>query len=240
MSTTWKCTRPPGYLPPAFAGALTGGAYEGTEVAACARTAWGPPRRATGFALTFSTCEWNDLTSGGETLWPAPPETVPPAAERVVYLKDSTTVSCGAGPPGYDGPGGFGWLDDYTGTCQATVEADGTFGGSTGSSVSHPCRTALSAARASHSIVLLPIYDGVDPEDDHGAHLTYHLSGFASFVLTGYYFSGSFSAPSWLTWTTPCDGSRRCMSGYFVRDLVADTGEIGGPDYGTSIVDLVG
>jgi Flp pilus assembly protein TadG len=227
-------------LPPAFAGALAGGAYEGTEVAACARVAWGPPRRATGFGVTFSACEWYLLTDGGVTLWPAPPAAVPESAEEIVFLKDSTSTSCGAGPPGYDGPGGFGWLDDPDDTCTATVEAGGTFGGDTGSSVSHPCRTALSAARTNRSVVLLPIYESVDEEDDHGSRLTYHLAGFTSFVITGFYLSGSFSETSWLTNRTPCGGSERCLSGYFTRGLAAETGEIGGPDLGTSIVSLVG
>jgi hypothetical protein len=216
MGTTWKS--------------------EGTTVAACARAAWGPPRTASGFAVTISTCEWNALTDSGATLFAGPPSTPPASAERIVYLKDSHSTTCPAGPSGWDRPGGFGWLDDPQSSCQATVDAGGTFGGNTGNSVSQPCRSALAAARTNRSLVLLPIYDGTQGT---GAHITYHLAGFASFVLTGYNFSG-FSASSWLTGHAACSGSLRCLSGYFTRGLLATVGDIGGPDYGTSIVSLVG
>jgi hypothetical protein len=226
-----------GLLPPTFARALSGGDV-GTSVGACARVAWGPPRRASGMAVTFSTCEWDALTDGGTTFWPSPPHGVPPqSAERVIYLKGATTTTCPAGPSGWDRPGGFGWLDDSTGTCTTTVEVDGSFGGNTGNSVSHPCRTALAALRAEHRLSLIPIYDGVT---GNGSHTTYHLAGFASFVLTGYYQSG-FRAPSWLSGRHLCSGSQRCLYGYFTRGLVPTTGaEIGGPDLGVSVVNLVG
>ena len=44
---------------------LAGGGYEGTEVGACARVAWGSPAQPSGSRVTFSTCEWDDLTDGG-------------------------------------------------------------------------------------------------------------------------------------------------------------------------------
>jgi Flp pilus assembly protein TadG len=224
-------------VPPSFARAFAGD-YAGTDVGACARVAWGPPRRATGMAVTFSTCEWNALTDNGTTFWPAPSSGLPAAsAERVVYLKDNRSTTCDAGPSGWDRPGGFGWLDDPTSTCTTTVEADGTFGGNTGNSVSQPCKTALPALRSERRVTLIPIYDGVT---GNGSHITYHLAGFASFVLTGYYLSG-FTEPSWLSGTHHCSGSERCLYGYFTRGLVPTTGaEIGGPDLGVSIVNLVG
>lgn len=224
-------------LPPTFARAFAG-ADAGTSVGACSRAAWGPPRRTTGMAVTFSTCEWDALTAGGATFWPAPAEGLPPAsAERVVYLKGATTATCRAGPSGWDRPGGFGWLDDSTGTCTTTVEVDGSFGGNTGNSVSKSCQTALAASRDQHRVALIPVYDGVT---GNGAHTTYHLAGFASFVLTGYYQSG-FTAPSWLTGRHVCSGKERCLYGYFTRGLVPTTGvAIGGPELGVSVVNLVG
>jgi hypothetical protein len=231
-------------LPPAFAGVIAGGEYEGTEVGACARVAWGPPRVATGFAVTFSVCEWEQLTSNGTVYWPVPAAGTPPdEAERVVYLKGSGDEStCPAGPSGWDAPGGFGWLDDPEGAddgepCQVTIEVDGSFGGNTGNSVSRPCRTALTDALAGRRPSLIPIYDAVRGQ---GANTTYHLAGFASFVLTGYHMSG-FQAPSWLTGRHLCSGNERCLYGYFTRGLVPSTGqEIGGPDLGVSIINLVG
>jgi hypothetical protein len=231
-------------LPPAFAGALTGGEYAGTQVCACARAAWGPPRVASGFAVTFSTCEWAELTADGTEYWPVPTSGLPPLeAERVVYLKGSGDESqCPAGPSGWDAPGGFGWLDDPYGAddgepCEVTVEVDGSFGGNTGNSVSKPCKSALTSVYDSHQPTFIPIYDGVRGQ---GAGATYHLAGFASFVVTGYHLSG-FAARSWLSGGHLCSGNQRCLYGYFTRGLVPTTGgDIGGPDLGVSIVNLVG
>ncbi|GAB1692168.1 pilus assembly protein TadG-related protein [Krasilnikovia sp. M28-CT-15] len=223
-------------LPSVFARALAGG-EPGTTVGGCARVAWGPPRVAQGFAVTFSLCEWDNLTGGGATLWSA--TGVPPAsAERVVHLHDSQgNPVCPAGPSGWDQPGGFGWLDDPTASCTAIVQADGTFDGDTGNSASHPCKDALQAARQTRSMVLIPVYDNVRGQ---GANTEYHLVGFAPFVLTGYLLSG-FAAPSWLTNMHKCGGQERCLYGYFVRGLVQATGsEIGGPDLGAAVVNLVG
>jgi hypothetical protein len=179
------------------------------------------------------------MTAAGTEFWPVPAAGNPPAtAERVVYLKDGGDAStCPAGPSGWDRPGGFGWLDDESGTCQVTVEVDGSYGGNTGNSPSQPCREALASARQHRAVSLFPVYDGVRGT---GAGTTYHLAGFASFVLTGYRLSGAEEA-SWLTGRHRCGGAQRCLYGYFVRGLVPTTGgDIGGPDLGVSIVNLVG
>lgn len=224
-------------LPPTFAGALSGD-YAGTEVPACSRVAWGPPRRATGLAVTFSTCEFNALTDNGTSFWPPPSQELPPdSAEEIIFLKGAKTLTCDAGPSGWDRPGGFGWLDDLDASCTTTVEADGTFGASTGNSVSKPCKTVLPELLAEREPTLIPIYDGVR---QNGSNITYHLAGFASFVLTGYHL-GESSQASWLTGDQHCNGNERCMYGYFTRGLVPTTGaEIGGPDLGVAILNLVG
>jgi hypothetical protein len=62
----------------------------------------------------------------------------------------------------------------------------------------------LAALRDERRPMLIPIYDGVT---GNGASTTYHLAGFASFVLAGYYQSG-FTAPSRLTGhPVPADGA---------------------------------
>src|SRR5205823_3807912 len=117
-------------------------------------------------------------------------------AEAVLYLHSTgNATGCPAGPSGWDAPGGFGWLDDPGSTCSATVSATRTYGGDTGNSVSKPCQTAIADAYATHRPVLLPVYDGVTGS---GTNTTYHLSGFTSFVLTGYRLPG-LTAASWLS-----------------------------------------
>lgn len=226
-------------LPGTFASALSGGAYQGSKVGACARVTWGAPKRDRGMAITFSLCEWNLFTDNGASLYSTPDKGLPPAsAERAVLLHDSQGNSqCPAGPSGWDKPGGFGWLADPDKTCEAEVQVDGTYQGNTGNSVSQPCKDVLPVLRAERTVANIPIYDTVMGT---GSNTTYHLSGFAAFIITGYHLSG-FVQPSWLTNQDACTGQAKCISGYFVRGLVsgADT-EMGGPDLGLHVIDLIG
>ncbi|HEX5741886.1 MAG TPA: hypothetical protein VFY17_10095, partial [Pilimelia sp.] len=226
-------------LPGTFARALSGGAYAGDTIAACARATWGPPRRSRGLAITFSLCEWNLATADGAALWPPPGRGLPPdGAEVAIRLHDSQGDDrCPAGPSGWDRPGGFGWLADPDLTCEAEVEWGGTYQGNTGNSVSKPCKDVLPDLLTEPTVSTIPIYDTVAGS---GANTRYHLAGFAAFVMTGYYLSG-MAEPSWLTDRNLCAGQQRCLYGYFVRGLVsgADT-EIGGPSLGLTVIDLVG
>jgi hypothetical protein len=221
-------------LPPMFTRALPG-TPDGTSVAACARVAWGPPGRMQALGVTFSTCEWAQLTDDGTVFWPVSDD-VPARAERVVYLKSATTAPCEAGPSGWDAPGGFGFLDpDDKKGCYATVQADSTVGGSTGNN--KPCVDALADLRQQRRLTFIPIYETVR---GNGQRMVYHLAGFASFVVTGYRLPGA-SASSWLTGRRPCGPPRWCLSGYFTRHLLSTTGvPIGGPDLGVTVVNLVG
>lgn len=228
-------------LPPTFAQLMLGNeGYDGSTVGACARAAWGPPASAGGLAVTISSCEWSASTGGGTSFAdppPYPPNPLPPGSvEQIIYLHNTTgATTCPAGPSGWDAPGGFGWLDDEGG-CTATIEADGTYSGNTGVSVSGACKTAMHDAWADHRVIFMPVYDGVSGT---GAGTTYHIKGMAAFVLTGYDLPG-FSEKSWLTGEKLCKGSDKCLYGYFTQALVPATGVIGGPDLGASIVALVG
>jgi len=222
-------------LPPTLAQSPLGSSYHGHQVAACARVAWGPPATATGFGVTLSTCEWNRMTGGASGYWP--PGTAPPArAEGVVYMHSPSGNTCPAGPSGWDAPGGFGWLDDPSSTCSATVTANSTYGGSTGNSSSGPCKTAISHAYTTHQAVLLPTYDGIRGT---GANIVYHLSGFSSFVLTGYHLSG-FTARSWLSGKDLCGSPDTCLYGYFTTAILPTVGAFGTTNYGTYVLKVVG
>jgi Flp pilus assembly protein TadG len=229
-----------GLLPPTFAQAIAGNSsYTGKQVHACARAAWGAPQSATAAAVTIATCEWNQLTANGNNLAPPPPEIPNKSAEGIIRLHDSKNAgTCPAGPSGWDAPGGFGWLDEPAGPCSALVTAGGTFGGDPGVSTSADCQTVLSQARSNKTTLMMPIYDGIKGT---GSGTTYHLDGFSAFVVTGYYLS-SFSASSWLSGKNLCNGSERCLYGYFTTALIPTSGTLapGGTDYGTSIITMVG
>jgi hypothetical protein len=68
---------------------------------------------------------------------------------------------------------------------------------------------------------------------------SYHVAGFASFVLTGYDVS-PISAKSMITGKGLCSGSFDCLYGMFTRGLVTGSGDIcqaaSCPDYGGPVV----
>lgn len=223
-------------LPPAFARTLAGnGSYEGTRVAACARAAWGPPKTATTIALTISWCEWSVATSGGTAYGPTPPATPPVSAHRVLKLHTTSGTSCPSGPAGSDGPGEFGWVDEADADCSVLIN-NNTYSSDTGASAGKDCKTALAVAFSSRQAIWLPIYTKVTGTGTGG---TYTLSGFAGFVVTGYWLPGA-TQKDWLTGRNECTGSEKCIAGYFVQGLVPTTGTIGGPDLGARIVQLTG
>jgi hypothetical protein len=222
-------------LPPAFGQVLLGESYSGRGVLACSRAAWGGPRLASGFAFTISLCDWTAATGGGSTFAPQLPAVPSAGADRVLLIH-GTTSQCAGGPSGWTLPGGFGWLADTTGTCKTTVDVDGIYQDTTGVSASHVCQTALQNARAQRTSVLVPVFDGAGGTG-HGGY--YHLRGFATFVLTGYHLPG-FSAKSTLTNAFPCGGDVKCVSGYFTRGLIPAGAQLGGPDLGTAVVQMVG
>jgi len=226
-------------LPSTFSTSLLGHAdYEGTNVGACARAAWGPPSQARGMAVTISVCEWNQMTSGGTVFAVDPAQGSPPAsAEKIIYLHTTSgALTCPAGPSGWNAPGGFGWLDENNGPCATDIDADGGYGGGTGASASDACKTALAAAAATPHVLPVPIYDGVHGT---GTDTIYHLAGVASFVLTGYAVPGVRRSSS-LTGRHWCSGDEKCLYGYFTRSLLPSTADLGGQERGGSVVVLAG
>jgi hypothetical protein len=225
-------------LPPSLAQTMLGKqGYQGSRVGACARAGLGPPVPVGGLAVTISVCEWQSFTDNGATFPEYPPD--PPASyDKAVYLHSTSDAdTCPAGPSGWDEPGGFGWLDEDGGSCQSVIDENGTVGGNTGTSVTGTCQEVLQEYYASHEVLFIPVFDGVQGT---GAGTTYHVLGMAAFVLTGYSLPG-FRQASWLSGGHLCpSASDKCLYGFFTEALIPTTGPVGGPDLGATVVTLIG
>ncbi len=229
-------------MPPILARALSGNsAYTGTTVAACARVGFGPPNSGLTPSFTLSVCEWTKMYNPGT---PPPPYAFDPTSTldiNPIYLHNTTgATTCPAGPSGWDAPGGFGWLSP-TGTspCTTLITADGSYPTSTGNSAPSGCVTAMNADITNQTVLLVPVYDGVQGT---GAGTTYHVKGLAAFVLTGYFFAqgNGQHVASHITGRDYCSKNDTCLYGVFFKDLIPVTGSVGGPDLGASIITLVG
>ncbi|MBO4206232.1 pilus assembly protein TadG-related protein [Micromonospora echinofusca] len=230
-------------LPPSFAQTLAGnGGYEGATVAACARVSWGAPRA--GLAVTFSQCEWNRATDNGTDFPPAPPyppNDVPAAGYEVVLtLHDAQgNPDCPAGPPGWDRPGGFGWLDDGSSADCNTA----TFTADPGSDVPAACVDVLDPitdSAATAKVLFVPIYRKVTGT---GRNTRYEIASMEAFVPTGYFFGAGRGKQkrSWLTGQAHCGGQQRCIYGYFVDVRVPGPVDIGDLDtVGATVITLIG
>ncbi|GLZ30131.1 hypothetical protein Lesp02_23210 [Lentzea sp. NBRC 105346] len=221
-------------LPPSFAQAIVGAARSGLRVAACSRVGWGGPAAAYGFGMTLSMCEWQSATAGGTSF--APSSSVPASYERVLKLHTTSGTTCPLGPSGWILPGGFGWLAAANGKCETKVDANGDYLGDTGVSGSTACKDELTKARNDKRVLLVPVYDGAGGAGHEGR---FHLKGFASFVVTGYYLPG-LKVESWLTTKNLCKGDDKCVYGYFTAALLPADAVLGGPEMGATAVRVVG
>lgn len=165
-----------------------------------ATAGWGSPSGGTAILpLAFSLCEFNAQTGGG-----LPSGTI----ERTIFFSKDSGTTC-AGPSGNLVPGGFGWLDVNSGSCNASSAIDQILMTSTGVSVPSGCSTADFKA-VQDQTVLLPIFDLYG---ESGSNAWYRVYGYAAFVITGYHFVGQYS------WSNDgiCKGSNRCIQGYFTQ-----------------------
>jgi putative Flp pilus-assembly TadE/G-like protein len=227
-------------LPPVFAQAVVPG-YSGATVHACARVAWGP--QTGGLAVTFSQCEWNKYTSGGTLYAPEPPYPPYPATsfEHVILLHDPSAKDngCGAGPAGFDAPGGFGWTDDPNNDCLTAI-TNGTYGGNTGNNFPQECQQVFLDAWTNRTVLTIPIYTTVKGQGNNKT--TYTGGDSAGFVLTGYSL-GSVTKDSWLPGSkASCAKNQSCIYGFFVGPLQQSTGSLPGTgnNYGVTIFKTIG
>jgi Flp pilus assembly protein TadG len=239
VSTLTMTTSGSTLLPPAFARALAGNAgYTGTPVQACAQAAWGPPAGLDDVVpLILSECEWDAATNNGTTFAGRAP--YPPYPTGEVALKLHSTSERGGCPSSggayADLPGGFGWLDAGA-DCQVSVTADGTVVADPGIGASQ-CGDAV-AARVG-SVLYLPVYSEAWGSGSSG---TYRVSGFAAFYLSGYNLPAAH--PSRVASPSGghlCQGSDKCLYGWFTQGLVPGAGALGhGRPMGATVVAMTG
>jgi hypothetical protein len=226
-------------LPAVFAEAVVPG-YTGSTVHACSRVAWGPA--SGGLAVTISQCEWNKYTSNGTSYAPKPPYPPYPATslEHVILLHDPKAKDngCGAGPAGWDAPGGFGWTDDPNSNCLTAI-LNNQYGGNTGNNFPKPCEQVFLDAWTNKTVLMLPIYTNVKGP---GNNATYTGGDSAGFVITGYSIAGVTKA-SWLPGSkVTCAKNQTCIFGFFVGPLQQSSGSLPGTgnNYGVTVIKTIG
>ena len=199
--------------------------HDSTTVSATATVGWGGPSRGTAvLPLTFSWCEWQQQTGGGQ-----PSGTT----ERTIFFtKTSNTTGC-TGPSHNIVPGGFAYLDTPSGKCEAASARNERSYSSTGNSVPSDCATSDFSGWIG-DIVLLPLFE---ESGDTGSNAWYRVYGYAAFRLTGYHLGGQYS-----TTPKPCSGNERCVTGYFTRFVeLSDAWNYSpdAPQLGASILRLI-
>ncbi|WP_445442970.1 pilus assembly protein TadG-related protein [Clavibacter sp. km1a] len=190
-------------------------------VAATATARWGSPLTGpAALGMTFAPCVFQ----------------LDGAIQVISMHGDSGGVSCAStSPSGKVLPGGFGWLKDTAGDCQARVTAGttATVSGSTGVSLPPGCAALLT--RMADEVILLPVYSDLGGT---GTSAYYQISGWAAFRLLGWNFPGyTYNSQSYVG--AHCKGTCKGIIGRFVSFVsLDDRFSVGGPSLGTSIVEL--
>ncbi|HXA58993.1 MAG TPA: pilus assembly protein TadG-related protein [Streptosporangiaceae bacterium] len=226
VGTTTRTADGKTLLPPTFGGALLGSQYQGLQVAACARVAWGAPSSAIAFPVMISLCSWQNATNGGTTY--APPSANWTATdpvnslEQMLYARWSgcqsssssanddfailTSISnCTSGQPITAGT-------DVLGYPAATIKAVSTSLYCQGQTIQEWFQQffnmLFSTPGPSPHTVNVAVYDSTTTSGPPllcGLRLFnafcqyyYHIVGFAAIVITGGVF-GTAGGPSWRT-----------------------------------------
>lgn len=192
-----------------------------STVTASATAAWGQPGGGTVVPLTFSFCQWNALTGGGVTY---------PTGTMTIFFKDDDVTNC-AGPAGQNMPGGFGWLDPSAGPCKTTVISNNLVSSDPGNG--NPNTNGCVPSDFLNKDVVFPVFKQYTLS---GANGLYTIHGLATFRITGMRLANN---GAWVTSPPPCAANKRCVVGYFLKDIIPWSGSFpGGPNLGTSFVKL--
>jgi Flp pilus assembly protein TadG len=270
-------------IPPSFAQALAGSTYTGKRVGACARVNWGNPAVAKVLAFGISLCDWNRLTAGNHFYNPVT-SLITSGVLPLLGLTYPGSNSDGSIVKNVPGAGilrttcngtitdplsrGFALLTNMNGTnpdanCMISVNVGDSPPASLGNDLVslQACLGALAAIKG--QAVLVPIWD--THTYSLFAPATYHIVGFAPFVLTGYAgliggllgtlgnLVAAILAPlfpntaSLLSNGAPTDaiaqcGLNACLYGYFTKSLVTMPRPVFGTgnNYGATVIGRTG
>jgi hypothetical protein len=193
---------------------------DSSDLSTSATVEWGTATGGIGqLPLTFQLCEFNAQTAGG-----VPSDTV----ERTINFSKTSDTAANCKPPsGNIVPGGFGWVEVNSGTCNRASAVAGVLSQLESDPGNSPPSTCSPAdfAKVQDATILLPLFDEFD---GNGSNAWYKVYGYAAFKVTGYYFASHFN------WNSPCGGSERCIRGYFTK--MTDRAE--GFTYGTGAPQL--
>ncbi|TFB48960.1 TadE/TadG family type IV pilus assembly protein [Cryobacterium tagatosivorans] len=205
---------------------------DNTTVHATATAEWGGPGSAEVLALALSWCEFQESLA---------------ATGQHVTIRTDTNKLCKHAPSTEVIPGGFGWLDNLSAPCEATITLNAAgelwLGSNTGGDITGDCKAKLTALKG--KTVLIPIFDLTKGT---GANAEYRIYAFAGFTITGWNFPAfkdlDKSAP--LCPPPPADpkdcpkgNSWRGIQGVFTEWVsVEDVISLGGPQLNATAVTL--
>ncbi|TFC03620.1 hypothetical protein E3O32_09980 [Cryobacterium mannosilyticum] len=203
-----------------------------STVGAAATAQWGGVGSGRVLALALSWCEFQESLA---------------ASGNHVTIRTDTNKTCKHSPSTEIIPGGFGWLDNTTAPCEATINlslnlnaagelwVDSDPGGDAPSACKSQLPTLLGKT------VLIPIYDLTQGS---GTNARYRIYAFAGFTITGWKFPSAQEldplAPVCASGLTCPNGSWRGIQGTFTKWVSIDNAfGPGGPDLNDTIVTLI-
>ncbi|MEO6200292.1 MAG: pilus assembly protein TadG-related protein [Cryobacterium sp.] len=211
---------------------------DSTTVGASATAEWGGPGSGPVLALALSWCEFQE--SGG-------------ASGQHVTIRTDTNKTCKRAPSTEVIPGGFGWLDNTTAPCTATVNLSLHLNAAgelwvesdAGGDVPSDCKPKLSSLKGQK--LLVPIYDLVRGT---GTNAEYRIFAFAGFTITGWRFPSTavidplapLCPPSPPADPKDCKSGNnwRGIQGYFTEWVSIDSAfGLGGPQLNATQVRLI-
>lgn len=181
-----------------------------TTVNATATATYSAPTDGTAvLPLVVNACEFNLVTGGN----------IPSTTTVRTLSWSSVTSGCYAAggisdsklSSSYTQPGGFAWVKTTSGCKTASSTADELTISSSSSVPSSSCTSSYFSA-LQNTTVLLPVFDSYrQPSSSNTSNVYFSVYGYVPFRITGYYFGSGMS------YNTSCNGSSRCLHGYFTR-----------------------